>query len=645
MSLIIIGEPPVITTEPAQFRKGIATLFPASNVLVTLPGIHALHRPACIEQLNSVRAQAGQAPLSADEEAAVWADAVDLFFEEECIQIRPFPDDLAPTFAADELLQQLTSKTNIKFLHATNQTVLAAIRKRGEYWRISPLPKSSAEIQKMVMDSRCAIAGEPVYFHNRLTGTRFLTCEAFQQLGRLDTDALARHLVEIQEFAGRRNRQLAPEIAFFQAAGFSASDFTGLDFARLSPADLRAGFAALAARFSAAVPPELLHDDPNSPEWLKAMFAALIGEQDEKISEELMRGLSAEYLLQPLWLPGCRIENGELIRDSVFDEARTKNTEKICDPRAIGFIANFVREYGELDYVNLAWLPRTLSRRLATDGQRGVYLVELKPRSSPQPVVCILRMQKWDVADRLDQGMDLLGAMLQSAEYTDYVLNRRLACRQLGMNLPVRIMVHRLCEPYTGLNDRYRGQHIWNIYFERDYAAGLATDKIAPGKLENEEYALRLAALLGRAAAPNLIVGRLDVNHKVLFDDGDEIVLEEGGLPASIMVADPTGAFADFLSPLGYYAEFYAAPVNKRRAWLRHPADFARAYLAALESELGRIQAEYRQRRRAFDALFQYLPVKDPQGNFTYRWEKVLERLDRAQPAVVIKAIGTHITV
>jgi hypothetical protein len=256
--------------------------------------------------------------------------------------------------------------------------------------------------------------------------------------------------------------------------------------------------------------------------------------------------------------------------------------------------------------------------------------------------VRVIRMQKWDIAGHLDDGMDLLGAMLQAAEYSDYVLDRRLACRQLGMNLPPRILMHRLSESYQGTQAEYRGQMVWSTYFERDYFSGIATDKVAPAKLEHDPYALRLAQLLGKAAAPNLVVGRLDLNDHVLFDDGDEIIREEGELPVEILIADPTGAFNDFQSPLEHFARDYARPVNKRWRWVRCQGEFVEAYLAALAAELQRIQDEYRNRRRAFDSLFIHRK-RDIKGSFAYRWEKVLERLDRTDPLMLIKSIRANL--
>jgi hypothetical protein len=646
MNLEILGESPLQSGGPDLFRKCVGTIFPFWQVLVVLPGIHATQRVAFVEHMNAQRTREGQPSMSEAEEEAAWTNSVDLFFEPDSILIRPDPDNMNSAFAADDLLQTLASKQRIRFLQATNERVRQAIKARGECWRISPLPKSIAEIRSMIIQSRTGIGGEFLYYHNRLTGTRFLTYDAFTGLGGLPPGSLARHLEEIRDYSQKCNRLQQPEIAFFQSDTFGPAAFAEIKFSQLSPAALAVVFEELKERFRAAVPEELRYDDPENPAWRNAMFTALVGGPNEKVAEEILRGLSPEYFMQLEWLPGCLIESGELLFDSIFDEyerhPERPDLAAVCDTRVKNFIFNFTREFGELEYVNVARLPRTLSRRTRADGHRGVFLAEVKPRSSPRPVVSIIRMQKWDIAGHLDNGKELLGAMLESAEYGDYVLDRRSACRQLGMHLPPHIMMHRLCEVYHGLNQRFDGQTIWSTYFERDYFAGVATDKIAPAKLENPAYAVRLAGLLGTAAAPNMIVGRVDSNFRVMFDDGDEIIREEDGLPAEILVADPTGAFGDYQNPLDHYAKGYALPVTKRWRYLSNPEEYLEIYLEAMTAEFRRIQREYRKRQGAFDALFHHREY-NILGSFAFRWEKVLQRLDRTNPEVLREFVRTAV--
>ena len=52
----------------------------------------------------------------------------------------------------------------------------------------------------------------------------------------------------------------------------------------------------------------------------------------------------------------------------------------------------------------------------------------------------------------------------------------------------------------------------------------MATDKLPLDRYSRPGYALKFAALLGRAAAASLIVGRSFDGTRPAFDDGDEVL-------------------------------------------------------------------------------------------------------------------------
>ena len=347
--------------------------------------------------------------------------------------------------------------------------------------------------------------------------------------------------------------------------------------------------------------------------------------------------------MQIEWLPGGRIEEGELILDPALDAAEAGGGpgEPLRDEKSRKFILNFVREHGDLEFVNVGRVIGSLSRRAAMPGRRGVYIAVLKQRQSPAEIVTIIRLQKQGVREYLEQGLSLLDAMISAEQYTEYVLNRRLGCRQLGMNLPVRVTAKKISERYAP--EKGAAYPIWTPYFEREYIRGIATDKLPPALFESREFAVRCAHFLGQAAAPNIVAGRCDVTGSPLFDDGDEVmVLDAEGMPHDIVVADHTGTFNDYGSPLAEFTMKYALPVTRRRSFLPDPAAFARAYCAAFEDRLQRIQDDYRRRRKAFDSLFLHLPSKEP-GSFADRWKKVLARLDQTDPTALAGLVWGNI--
>ena len=60
-------------------------------------------------------------------------------------------------------------------------------------------------------------------------------------------------------------------------------------------------------------------------------------------------------------------------------------------------------------------------------------------------------------------------------------------------------------------------------------------------------------------------MGRCDLRSVPLFDDGDEVMTADSrGMPADVIVADHTGTFNDYASPLAEFAAKYALPVTRR---------------------------------------------------------------------------------
>ena len=643
----IIGEHPLAKDSNGKLKSRIATVFPYGNTVVTLPGIHATQRVAYVDLLARQRLELGLEPLGREEETNEWRNSVDLIMEDDAILIRPDPDNMEMAFRADELLQQLARKHQVRFLLVRNEKVRNAIKQRGECWRISPLPQTPDEMKRMIAASKIGIHGGELYYYSKTNGTRFLTYETFAQLGALDEPALRQHLAEIRQFSAGVNRHGRPEVAFFMAsAAFSKADFAPHDFAALDAATLQTVYEALRQKFGDAVPPEFRHDDLGQLEWRNRMFAALIGEDEKAISEESLLGLSSEFFMQIEWLPGGRIEEGELIFDPAFElaeETGDPGLRRLCDAKCHGFIFNFVREFGDLEYVNIGRVVGSLSHRAKTPGRRDVYIAQVKQHGIKDEIVKIIRMQKWGIREHLDEGKRLLDAIIQSEEYTEYILDRRLGCRQLGMNLPAHTTAKRIGERYDGPRRDLRSALIWSPYFERDYIRGMATDKIPPQKLANTAFATRLAQLLGQSAAPNMIVGRCDLQGRMAFDDGDEVVIaSDAGLPIEIVVADQMGTFADYRTDLEHFAAEYAEPVNRRLLLLADPEEFAALYVDAFVARFSKIQLEYRKRKRAFDTLFKHRP-RDEAGSFAYRWECVLDRLRRALPQNLGNLVRSHI--
>lgn len=649
--ILTIGDLPFDPSVPASARPRIGTVFLRTPGLVTRTPLHATQRLAWTDALNEARLANGEGPLTEAEIDDEWAHSVDLLFNEAGhVLIRPDPAAMPLAFLADELLQQRlkVSKRLIRFLNVADERIRAALRARGEYWRMSVVPLQQEEILAHIGASRVAIEGLPIYYYNQITGARFVTLQEFEGLQTQPDHVLRKMLIEIKTFCARRNRLGNPEIDFFLSPPAFGHHFDHVQFVALENADLRQKHAELAAAFREAVPDTLREDNPEQMEWRNQMMLVLMSRPHETDAKEIVQGLSPEFFLQIEWLPGARIEEGELLMDPIFTDAdaapQDAGLQNMCDRRAREFIFNYVREFGDIEYVNIGRIGRSMSLRRDKTHRNAVYIAEVKQTDNPVPVVRIIRIQKWGIAEHLNDAEDLLTAILRAEDYTDYILDRRLGCRQLGMHLPPHVQTRRISERYTGQNSRYHGQVYWTTYLERDYVAGRASDKLPEASYRKPEFNCRLANLLGEAAAINLIVGRMQNNTTiVLFDDGDEVVLlGPDGLPASLAVSDHTGTFTNYEGDLMQDTPAYAMPVNRRASKMPNVAEFAEIYLAAFVRRFERIQQVYRERQRAFDSLFKHRPW-DPGGSMAYRWFHILKRLDASDPRQLAEEIRRHI--
>jgi hypothetical protein len=206
-------------------------------------------------------------------------------------------------------------------------------------------------------------------------------------------------------------------------------------------------------------------------------------------------------------------------------------------------------------------------------------------------------------------------------------------CRQLGMNLPRRLVFGHFTEKYRGDNE-YNGVAVRTAYFSRDYIAGIASDKIPAAKYRNPAWVVKFGGLMGEAAALDMIVGRRSsTTGEILFDKNYEVVRTgDDGLPAEIVVTDHAGSFVDYESEFEDRVAEYAAFIESRReAALGEYGLFVSSCIDGFRRRLVKTQQAYRSRRKAFDDLFSDRPY-DTNGSGAYRWSCALARLDRCDP-------------
>lgn len=579
---------------------------------------------------------------------------VDLIVQSDLVLIRPDPEQIERVLRADELLQGVVHKARIRFLLASNSKVFEALTRRGELWRIASDAVTTEEMNNRTRNARMKLEGRAIYYHSPPTGTRYLTLKEFRQLGQLNVTELRRHLLEIQKYCQLRNKQYANELDFFQGGPELRTAFIEAHFPAADEAALRAEHARLCLLFEGTVPARLRSDDPLVPEWQAKIYATLYPLAEHAAEPEERLGLDQLFCRHIKWLPGGRIKRGHVDFDSVFDHgtpAELADVNRHENRRARAIILNFVRDYGDLEYINVGWINESLSRaHRAERGRRDVYVAAMKRASEDRPQVHMLRMQKWDITFRLDNGKSPEAAMFETEEYMEYTQDRYLGCRRLGMNLFGPVRIGKISELYEGTKAAFKGTPIWTPYFERSYVPGFASDTVGSDRLQRPGFADRFAVLLGRAAASNLIVGRGDGATEgfpdeeliVFFDDGDEVLVEKDGLLDDLVVMHHTGSFWHYDQPLCRFGFAYARPVLRRQRDLPDPAGFARLYLDSLMERFVSIQGEYRDDPHAFDNLFHLRHVRQ-EGNFAHRWQCVLKRLNTTDPAQLRECIARHL--
>ena len=630
----LIGEKIFAKDAQGRLLSRIGTMFFKTPGLVTKRGIHAMQRMMWIEELNAERARNGVSALTSTEEDQELAESVDLIFTDDHVLIRPDPDRMDLAFRADEELQKLVSKRDIRYLNTSSLKVRTALRERGENWRMARQPISQEDMAELIEKSKVPICEKPIYYYNRVTGTRYITASGYEEVSKLGDEAYVRQVREVVNGLGKFNRLGHPEVDIFPPCApieiRKGLKMIAVD--ELTPSELRRAVEKVETEWRMSLPPELRDETVGNYEWRNEMCHVLTREPNETAAEEqdLIAGIAPEFYRQIEWLPGARIDRGQVIFDS-----------EISDQREKSLIFNMTRLFGDVDYINIGRISNSLARHPVEGNRRGdVYIMQYRERGG-RTSIQMIRFQKWGVAEHLDEGKDLLRAYVESDEYSDFILDRRLMCRQLGMDLPKRLGYGHFTERYHGTNARYEGSAVRTAYFVRAYIPGIASDKVPLPRFRNPAFAQAFAFLMGEAAALDMIVGReSSVTHELLFDKNYEVLqLSPDGLPAGLKITDHAGSFINYEMPFESYVARYADVVLSRRAFLADYEDFAKAYVTGFKRRLIAVQQTYRMRRAAFDKLFSDRPY-DTNGSGAYRWACALKRLDECDPEKIVELLA-----
>ncbi len=623
--ITIIGPDLFAVDEQGVSLSPIASAFPKYRTVITGRSIHAMQTMAMIEFRRSKLLESGNGDLSSEEELDIFTDAVSLLIRNGTVLIRSNPDDMDRIFAADEMLQQILPKDRIQFTGIQLASIRRKLRRRGESWRISPPPHSIEEICSYITSSRVHVGTGATYYQNAPTGGRFLTYEEFVRIRPLLTgdpvEALAQ-LKEIVMLGGLVNKQGARELNFLLPADKALRfdkliDLTTALESASTAADVEAAtrlFDAFAGDFSEAAGPELVSDREDCHGWRTTMFCRLY-DINEKMLEEWALGLSPEFHLNVRWLPGARIAAGEPVFES--------NVE----PHVRGLIDHYRRTWPGLEFINVGRVESSQTRRDRTGEEREVFLVVL---GQPDGIenIRLVRMMKWDVMHRIRMGIPYMQAVYETIQYRDYIFDRLNAAGELGIPL-LRYTEIRFEVDYPGLG------RIPVFFFDRQYVPGIVTDKIPPAYYGKAGFIEDLARLLGVAAAVSLTIGRASpVTHQAYFDDGDEIIqTDEKGRPNRLIIAETTGSFTDWDTPMTAMLPQY---ISRLSGHLQKAVDLGvkaesistaiDRFASSLADEIARMQQlllDSSDRLRSF-----FMDRSTEPGSIRRRWDGILRRME-----------------
>ncbi len=626
MGITFIGPDFFAKDQNGNLLSPIATVFPKYRTIVNVRGIHACHISIMIELLKrGSHTEDRREIYDVNLEFELCKDAVSLLFRGPLILVRSDPADMERVFAADEILQSFCPKERIQFTGSHIPEVRRQLRHRGESWRVSPAPRSVAEISSYVQASKVQVSTGLTLYYCAPSGGRFLTYDEFMRIRPLlrqdRKEALAR-LVEILNLLQRVNSWGSRELSFFLSSG-AELDFKVLkqvvSLLEAFPASdgaeqVEREFDRFAFDFAQSAGSELMVEDYHNPVWRTTMFCRLIGIDEEEL-EELALDLSPEFHLNVKWLPGASVAGDELR----FDPR--------VHPRVQGLISHFWEKSGGLISINLGHIEESQSSRDISGEERDVYLVVITAKDGHDSIR-LIRLMKWDVIQRIRLGIPLDQAVAETIKYRDYILDRLNAAALLGFPI-LSYNEIRLDEEVPGLG------LLPAFFFDRQYIPGIVTDKIPISCYKNPVFISSLAGLLGAAATFTLVLGRASPRTgKIFYDDGDELIqFNSSSIPVRLVIIETTGSFTDWTTPL---LTLLPQCLTRFRAHLDKALDRG-VPLKTIERAVAVFAVALRDKLNAIKEItfapsskirFVFSDRTPEQGGIRHRWEGILDRLE-----------------
>lgn len=536
--------------------------------------------------------------------------------------------------AADRWLQNVGFAMNDVVMAERNDAALEHYRRLGQEWRVKPLVWTRREMDAALDASRTRINSALQYYHSA-KGVHFLAYDEFHTLLKLVTQDYAgtlkclRELVsifegEMQSCMRTHKFQRHNEIELFGPLPGEALKrivpsleqlMEDITLKRITQADVKKKLTDIDAAFKAA----LEHPDmakPGSKEFVETMYMNLTGEVYSKEEDTASLAFDAHRTA----LPGATFCGGR------------PNFHPGADERSrvlLTTIEQMVSQAETIEYANI-YEVRSKSESSKKENQVGEGITrEVVFKTNRRPLRTSMIEKK---------------LALKTPDYGKYMLARVEAFKALGVDFgeyrPLAQTTHHGCT--TGkmnyfIRNRYPGEPLDDITKNMFLSAD--------GETEDPEVVLKLAALLGNAAAQNLALKKYlkDLNDcwfgvgKEIFEFGYDSTAKRA-MPMNVWLCSIRGSLgwksiAQTKENLADLFDFYFACYARvlHRYWLMHhntvPLEkVTEKFFDGFEFKTREMHWNYLRRREEFNAFDPHLHHRHA---FTEKWQFALWALNR----------------
>ena len=415
-----------------------------------------------------------------------------------------------------------------------NDGTIEYYRRQGQEWRVKPLAWTEAEMKVVLAAEKKRIAAKTSYYHS-VKGVHFLTCAEFRRLAALaesDMDAFVKALKElVSVFEGNRYSfmRMPKHRGHHEIELFGLRRGVGLDrivpelerlseaiaLGRATPAQVSSRMQDVAQLYeSLLTQPDLA--DENSRAFTESLYMHITGEIYSIVGE----GATPAFDDRRTALPGATFVDGRPVFHPGVDD---RNEVLLSNIRAI------VSKDEVIEYANVYELRSDDDSVPIGRGRTR----EIVYKTNRSPVERSFIEKRFSSAKK---------------GYASYMLSRVEALKALGINLSDYRILRRRAKTGRGTMDYFIRTRLEGEPMEAIPATYYCN--IDDSSVEEREFVLALAQMMGDAAAQNMAMKKFDpATETPLYGVGKEIyefeydIVNERVVPKKVSTCSVRGSF------------------------------------------------------------------------------------------------------